>query len=146
MFAEREQARMAKFRTGQSGNPKGRPAGSKDRRTVLRALLEPHAPDIVAVCVRLAKDGEPTAMRLCMERMVAPVREEAVRFALPAISGAADCVAAQSALVAAVAAGELTPGQAKDLSSLVEGLRKCYETADLAKLAERLSALEEKAK
>lgn len=42
------------FKAGESGNPAGRPRGSRDKRTRLRSLLEPHGEllgDIIKSCV-----------------------------------------------------------------------------------------------
>lgn len=133
---------MAKFQPGQSGNPAGKPKNAKDKRTAMRALLEPHAPEIMKRCVEMAKQGDTTAMRICMDRMLAPVRDEPVRFSLPTIDSAEDCIPAQASVLAAVASGELTPTQAQALSSLIEGLRKSHETALLQDMAKRLEALE----
>ena len=41
---------------GESGNPAGRPAGIKDKRTAMRELLLPHAEELVAKVVEMAKD------------------------------------------------------------------------------------------
>jgi hypothetical protein len=63
-----------------SGNPNGRPKGLQDKRTELRGLLAPHAKDLINQALELAKDGDSSALRLCMARIVPPVRakEEAV--------------------------------------------------------------------
>ena len=62
-----------KFKPGISGNPKGRPKGARDKRTELRSLLEPHAKDLVEKVVELAKGGDTTAIRLCLERLIPPI-------------------------------------------------------------------------
>jgi len=58
------------FKKGESGNPAGRPKGTKDRRTELRGLLEPHAEELVAKAVELALAGDVTALRICMDRLI----------------------------------------------------------------------------
>lgn len=62
------------FQPGQSGNPKGRPRGIVDKRAELRGLLEEHAKDIINKLVERAKQGEPTALRLCLERLIPHAR------------------------------------------------------------------------
>lgn len=62
------------FKKGQSGNPKGRPAGTKDKRRELRALLEPHAPALIEKAVQMALKGDTTALRLCLDRLLPPMR------------------------------------------------------------------------
>lgn len=62
------------FQRGKSGNPAGRPKGSKDKRTELRALLEPHAPALVQKAVEQALDGDTAALKLCLDRLIPPVR------------------------------------------------------------------------
>jgi hypothetical protein len=62
------------FTKGQSGNPAGKPKGAKDKRTELRALLRPHAEDLVAKAVELAKAGDTTALRICIDRLIPPIR------------------------------------------------------------------------
>lgn len=131
---------MARFQKGVSGNPIGRKPGSKNKSSELREQLKAHAEDILKKLVAMAKKGDPTAMRLVMDRVMTPLREEPVRLTLPPIKTAADCVDAQQAIVGAAAAGELLPSQAQALSALVEGQRAALATHELA---ERIAALEQ---
>ena len=62
------------FKAGKSGNPQGRPKGSKDKRTELRALLEPHAPALVEKAVQMALDGDTVALKLCLDRIIPAMR------------------------------------------------------------------------
>jgi len=48
---------MAKYRKGQSGNPKGRLKGVVDRRSRYLALIEQHMPDVVSQVVSAALGG-----------------------------------------------------------------------------------------
>ena len=63
-----------KFQAGQSGNPSGKPVGSKDKRTALRELLNPHAPALVEKAVQKALEGDTSALKLCLDRCIAPLR------------------------------------------------------------------------
>ena len=128
------------FKSGQSGNPAGRPKGTKDRRSALRDLLKPHAEELVKVVVAYAKAGDPAAMRIVMERLVPPLREEPIRVDLPAINGIDDCSTAQAALVAAAAAGQLLPSEARLMCDLIDAQRRAFESSDVAR---RLEAIEE---
>lgn len=130
---------MGQFKKGASGNPRGRPRGIADQRVSLRALLVPHAKDLVDRVLTLAKSGDTAALRLCIERLIPVAREAPIQFDLPAIHQAEDCAAAQAAIVAAVAAGELLPGQARDLAALVDAHRAALESSELA---QRIAALE----
>ena len=62
-----------KFKPGQSGNPAGKPKGVKDRRTELRALLVPHAQELIDKVVALAKAGDTTALRILIDRLIPPI-------------------------------------------------------------------------
>lgn len=131
---------MAKFQKGQSGNPAGKPKGAKDKRTEMRALLQPHAPKLVQKAVDLALGGDVQALRICIDRIIPPAREDRVRFDLPAMPDAKACAGAQASVVQAVASGELLPAEGEALSSLIENHRRAMETTDLAK---RLEAIEQ---
>ena len=65
---------MARFKKGESGNLQGRPKGIKDRRTEFRELLEPYAPALVNKAVAMALKGDSTALRLCLDRLIPPVK------------------------------------------------------------------------
>lgn len=62
------------FKAGQSGNPKGRPKGSKDKRTELRELLEPHAPELIQKAVDMALGGDVSALKMCLDRLIPPIK------------------------------------------------------------------------
>jgi hypothetical protein len=92
------------------------------------------------MAIEMAMGGEPTAMRVCLDRLIAPRRERSVSFALPRIENAADIVRATNAIAAAVASGELTPGEASNMSTFVGQVGKAIE---LSELETRLAAIEQ---
>ena len=61
-------------------------------------------------------------------------------FDLPPLETAADAVKAMGALVAAVATGDLTPGEAGDLSKLVADFGRVIEVGELAERLARIEA------
>ena len=87
----------------------------------MEALLEGEAETFTRKAVEIALSGDTTAMRLCLDRILPPRKDRYVPFALPKLETAADAVKATAALVEAVAAGDLTPSEAGELSKLVDG-------------------------
>jgi len=71
------------FKPGQSGNPKGKPVGARDRRTDLRKLFEDRAPELINKTIEMALGGDPAALRLCIERCVSRKRDEPIDIDLP---------------------------------------------------------------
>lgn len=124
-----------------SGNPTGRPKGARNRAThVADALLDGEAIALVRKAVDLAKKGDVIALRLCIERLMPRRTERAIEFELPRISEPKDAVAALSRITDGVAHGELTPGEAASLVSVVEATIKAIEVLELDR---RLTALED---
>ena len=92
------------FEKGQSGNPAGKPPGCRNHASrAAELLLDGEAEALTRKAVALALDGDPTAMRLCLERIVAPRRARTVQFDLPPIADPADIAAAMTAITRAVA-------------------------------------------
>src|SRR6202008_3196600 len=78
------------------------------------------------------------AMRLCMERVLPPCRERTVKFSLPPIEAARtgetcgpsarDVSLAMNAVTAALARGEITPGEAERIAGVVDTFVRAIET------------------
>jgi hypothetical protein len=128
------------FAKGRSGNPGGRVKGSRNRASLAaEALLDDEAGTLTRRAVELALEGDPTALKLCLERILAPRRERAVRFHMPPIEGAADIAPAMGAITTAVAEGALSPGEAGALAHLVDTFIRAIDTSDFDR---RLQVLE----
>jgi hypothetical protein len=129
------------FRKGRSGNPAGKPRGARHKTTMaVQALLDGEADALTRKCIDLAKGGDTTALRLCMERLAPAVKSRAVSLALPAIETAADILKAQAAAIEAMASGEITPDEAATVASVLEAKRRAIETVEIEK---RVKALEQ---
>ena len=132
------------FGKGKSGNPAGRRPGSRNKATLAAAaLLAGESETLTRRAVELALAGDPMALRLCVERILPPCRERAVKFALPPIESAADISAAMKAVTSALAGGEITPGEAGRIAAVVDTFVRSIETSDFE---QRLSELEERSK
>ena len=119
------------FERGRSGNPAGRRTGSFNKTTeAAAALLAGESEALTRRAVELALGGDPTAMRLCIERVLPACRERAVKFALPPIESAADIAAAMKAVTSALADGAITPGEAATIAAVVDTFVRAIETSD----------------
>jgi hypothetical protein len=72
------------FQKGQSGNPAGRPRGSRNRSKLLfQDRLDADVAEIADKVVALAKAGDIAAIRLCVDRLLPVRKSEPVEFELP---------------------------------------------------------------
>ncbi len=130
-----------RFREGISGHPAGRPKGTRNRATRLaEALLDEEAVALVRRAIDLAKAGDITALRLCLERLIPRRVERAIEFELPPISEPKDAIIALSRIAEGLGRSELTASEAYSLVSVVEAMLKAIEVLDLD---QRLAAIEE---
>lgn len=108
------------FVEGQSGNPAGRPKGSRNRSTLaLEAIFEGEAEKLSRRAIEMALEGDGPAMKLCLDRLLSPRRDRSITFDLPAIETAEDLPKATEAMLRAVASGEITPSEAADIGKAV---------------------------
>lgn len=79
---EKKAKHPAQFQKGQSGNPAGRPKGSKNKATVISEAiqgklvgqLEKDAQAILLKTIEMAKDGDTTCIKLLMDRLMPAMR------------------------------------------------------------------------
>lgn len=126
------------FKKGQSGNPKGRRPGVSDKRSELRELLKPHANDLVAKAVELAKDGDTTALRLCLDRLIPAIKPRELSVQIEHFSGTR--TEQGQGILETMARGELTPTEATSLLQALVAQGKIVETDELMKRVEALEA------
>jgi len=100
-------------------------------------LLADEAEALTRKAVEAALAGDPTAMRLCLERILP--RDRAVRFALPPIRSAGDIAEAMGAVTAALADGLITPAEGQAIARIVTTF---VETIEVSDFDQRLRMLE----
>lgn len=130
-----------KFKKGQSGNPAGRPKGSKDRRSEYRELFKSAAPELVEKAIQLALGGDVVALRMCIDRIAPVARENPVSpVLLPSLDSAESVCMAHNQITQKLASGELLPSEASVLSSLLDKSMKLVELLNLEKRIEKMEA------
>jgi hypothetical protein len=92
------------FSPGVSGNPKGRPKGSRNKTTLIaEALRSGEAEALTRKIVERAMHGDAVALRICLDRLLPRRRDRCVEFELPELA-AGEVVEAARAVLAACAA------------------------------------------
>jgi hypothetical protein len=130
-----------RFARGRSGNPAGRPRGCRDHvNRAARLLLAGEGEAPTRKAVELALAGDPTAMRLCIERILPQCRERTVKFVLPPIESAADIAAAMKAVTSALAGGVITPGEAAAIAVVVDTFVRAIEASNFERRLQLVEA------
>ena len=129
------------WKRGQSGNPMGRPLGSRNKATVAaETLLDGEAEQLSRRAIDLAMAGDTTALRLCLERILPPRKDRPIHVDIPPIETSADALKALANLVGAVTVGQLTPNEGQAVASLLETHRRTFEVEELEQRIEALEA------
>jgi hypothetical protein len=134
------------FVKGQSGNPAGRPLGSRNKvNQAAEAALEAVGGGLVDRIIDHAGAGHPTAMRLCMDRMLPMGKHRPVGVVLPPVDVPDYALMAAAEISRAFANGEISIDEAKGLIGLAEGMARLVapKTQAATDLAERLARCEE---
>ena len=97
----------------------------------IESLLEGEGEALTRKAIELAKAGDMAALRLCLERILPARKDRPVQFELPPVNNSAG----------AVATGEITPGEAFEVSRIIEAFT---ETLKVNELEFRIAALETK--
>lgn len=140
MTPENTDSIQGKFKKGQSGNPAGKPKGSRNKATLaVQALLDGEAEAITRKAIEKAKDGDMAAIRLVIERVLPPRREVMIEIDLPPIDGIEGIIQAQSAILKAVCQGDITPTEASAISAITEQALRAFESRSIE---QRLDAME----
>lgn len=125
------------FKTGQSGNPSGRPRGIKDKRSAFRAMVEPSSAQLIQKAIDMALDGNEAMLRLLLDRVLpVKLREDPIPIDMQSKS----LVGQTKAILAELALGNITTSCAKSLMDTVAVEATIIESEELEK---RVKALEE---
>jgi len=121
---------------------RGRPRGSRNKASLAwQEMLGQHGEALLKKCVVMALNGDTTALRLCIERLLPPRKQSPVQFKLPPIATAAELAHAQAKILKVLSHGQLTPAEAESVSNLLENRRQMMEAQAFEA---RLEALEQR--
>lgn len=127
---------MTRFKPGQSGNPKGKPKGTKHASTKLRDAIASDLHAIVGALIEKAKDGDTAAASLLFSRTLPPLRpmSEVPDVPLPG----ATLEERAEAVTAATMAGDLSPTAATELMAILTAQARIAEITEIADRIERI--------
>lgn len=111
-----------KFKPGKSGNPSGRPKGSRNSQTQLLKLLEPHAEKLINKMVEEALDGNDAALRLCIERLLPKAQRKSMEINLAELNEEeiTSPTTIFPIILNEILTGNITPDEGKKIISLIE--------------------------
>ncbi len=97
------------FQKGQGGRTKG----SRNKSTLIAMkMLDEQAKGVTQKCIQMALEGNEQALKLCMERLVAPRKDRPIAIDLPQVNTAVDAIRALTAVIEATGTGQITPVEA----------------------------------
>jgi hypothetical protein len=134
-----KRTQKGRFARGASGNPSGRPRGSRNRATLLmESLLEEESEMLTRKAIDLAKEGDVYALRLCLERLLPPRKERSIEIDLPAVEKMNEISAAVSTVLTAIGTGQITPAEGETVANILSIQNRIVENVDLETRLEHL--------
>lgn len=127
---------MSRFKPGQSGNPKGKPRGTKHASTKLRDVIAADLQSIVGTLVSRAKGGDVQAASVLLSRCLPALKPQSDPPDEP-LAGVSLTERAE-AIAAASLAGELAPSTAAELMSVLMQQARISEIGELSERLERI--------
>ncbi len=138
-----QKQRVAGFKPGVSGNPRGRPKSNTALRSLsaTERLLAKGVKGVTETVLKLAQEGDVGAARLVLDRVSPPRRGRLTTFLLPPINSQRDVADALHGLLVATSQGKVTPTEAAELSGIVEKLGAALGEVELEERIAKLKRL-----
>ena len=109
------------WKKGSSGNPAGRPRGSRNRAAIImEQLLDGQIEQLVQKLVASALEGNMQAMGICVERVLPRCKERTIDFDIPPVVGYDDILRAACTILEGIARGDITPTEGEKLSNVLK--------------------------
>lgn len=127
------------FKPGQSGNPAGKPKGTRHKATqAMLTMLEGESEALTRKAVELALAGDTTALKLCLDRIAPPLKPMSppINLEIPMPDSLTDTA---KAFVTAAASGDVSPEVAAQMVSAIASVARVEE---MEQIKDRLEALE----
>ena len=128
------------FQKGQSGNPAGRPRGSRNRSKIIAdKLTAPVLEKIVDGVAKKAMGGNLVAARLVLNMLAHVRRDERPTCALPELKTPDDVLAAMQKVTRQVSFGALTAGEGAEFAKIFD---LCLQALGHVELEQRIRHVE----
>lgn len=120
------------FKSGESGNPNGRPKGTGHRQRLFNATVKPHQEALIAKAIELALNGNEAMLKLFLDRLL-PVKSltDSLDSELSGcldFKNATDIAHTGEMILQALATNQITLSEAKTLMNILEIQGKNLET------------------
>lgn len=128
-----------RFQAGQSGNPNGKPKGTRHKATqAVMTLLEGETEALTRKAVEMALEGDIAALKLCLDRLAPPLKSITPNISLdiPPPKSLSDTA---RAFITATANGQIAPDIAAQMVSAIASVARVEE---MEQVKQRLEALE----
>ena len=106
-----------------------------------RSMLEPYAEELIQRVVDLAKDGDMAALKLCLDRLCAPLRSTDRLLTIEGMADVKELSDKGGLVLANVAKGEITPAEAQHLMSAISSQARIIEVDELERRVAELESL-----
>ena len=105
-----------------------------------REMLEPYAEELIQRVVGLAKEGDMPALKLCLDRLCAPLRPTDRLITIENMEDAKELSDKGELILTTVANGEITPSEASNLMNAISSQARIIEVDELER---RVAELEQ---
>jgi hypothetical protein len=121
---------------------RGRPKGSRNKaKAPGQQLLEDNAELLARKCLVLAMQGDRSAMRLCMERILPARRDTSIRMNLPRIRTVQDLDKAAEKVTQEIGRGRLTPAEGETIVNILQIRVGLIENGEFGNRMEKLEEM-----
>src|SRR5579859_4459416 len=129
---------MPLFEKGNHFSTGRRPGARNKAKLWQEAVGDTATQKVIHTVQKKAEGGDMYAAALVLSRTWPRRKGRPVQIELPAVTDTAGLVAAQAAVIASMAKGEISPDEAQSIAALLEIQRRTIETNDHARQIEEL--------
>jgi hypothetical protein len=100
---------------------KGRPAGSRNKKSKYLDILEEYAEPLIKKGALMALNGDRLLLRACMDKLIPGAQPPVTRFRLPKGEGEPDMKQVLISVLKQTSTGQVSPQEAEFMARFVEG-------------------------